>query len=58
MSSTTSYRSYPNLVTSGAFQATLNITGTTNITLPTSGTFANQAVLKLRALGGVTLPGE
>lgn len=40
MSSITSYRSYPNLVTSGAFQITLNATATTSVTLPTSGTLA------------------
>lgn len=42
-----------NLVTSGAFGLTLTVTGTTNVTLPTSGTLVNTAVATLSSLTSV-----
>jgi hypothetical protein len=42
-----------NLTTSGAFATTLTVTGTTNVTLPTSGTLVNSAVTSLTSLSSV-----
>jgi hypothetical protein len=42
-----------NLTTSGAFNTTFTATGTTNVTLPTSGTLVNSAVTALSSLGTV-----
>lgn len=42
-----------NLITSGAFACTLTLTGTTNVTLPTSGTLVNNAVTTLSSLTSV-----
>lgn len=42
-----------NLTTSGAFNTTFTATGTTNVTLPTSGTLVNSAVTALSSLSTV-----
>jgi hypothetical protein len=42
-----------NFSTSGAYAATLTLTGTTNVTLPTSGTLVNSAVTALTSLTSV-----
>lgn len=43
-----------NFATSGAYAATLTLTGTTNVTLPTSGTLVNSAVTSLPSLATVS----